>query len=228
MMMGDVRRPAVAVQTGPRRMSVRTALEWAFGPENAGLDFDHSGAREFERVGISPEWRMMQQAKLGCRVDGGGGGASHVHPDAALIAAAVEALELNPVFGRAMAVLVATCARSGTTPDWRGDPVRRVVPQGWDFDDDMRMVAHEVAGDEWSYRDVKYRRTRSGRGRYCPISYCGGARTVSRARRGYLDWYGALLELSAQLRIPGYLSSIVVTSALPVLSPWKNPVDMRQ
>ncbi|WP_406735885.1 hypothetical protein [Thioclava sp. GXIMD4215] len=54
MMMGDVRRDRI-VAAGPRVMSVRSALEWAFGPENARMDFDHSGAHEFDRVGVSSE-----------------------------------------------------------------------------------------------------------------------------------------------------------------------------
>ncbi|WP_339112794.1 hypothetical protein [Thioclava sp. GXIMD2076] len=222
MMMTDVRRDRI-VAAGPRVMSVRSALEWAFGPENARMDFDHSGAHEFDRVGVSPEWRMMQQAKLGCRVDGGGAGpAPHVHPDAAMIAAAVEALELNPMFGREMAVLVATHARAGTAPDWRGSARRHVVPVGWDFDKEGRSIAFEVKGDDWSYRSARSRNLRKVGSRCCPISFVGGGLETAKRRRAYLDWCGALLEVASQLRVPGYLDTIIVTSAQPVLSPWKN------
>ncbi|WP_339112273.1 hypothetical protein [Thioclava sp. GXIMD2076] len=221
MMMTDVRRDRI-VAAGPRVMSVRSALEWAFGPENARMDFDHSGAHEFDRVGVSPEWRMMQQAKLGCRVDGGcAGPAPHVHPDAAMIAAAVEALELNPMFGRKMAVLVATHARAGTAPDWRDAERLRVVPQGWDIDDNGEAVAYVVAGEEWVYRSSCRHKLRF-RPKFCPIGYRGGRSTIAAARRRYLDWYGALLEVSAILRRPGYLDAISISGALPALSPWKN------
>ncbi|WP_406736672.1 hypothetical protein [Thioclava sp. GXIMD4215] len=221
MMMTDVRRDRI-VAAGPRVMSVRSALEWAFGPENARMDFDHSGAHEFDRVGVSPEWRMMQQAKLGCRVDGGGAcPAPHVHPDAAMIAAAVEALELNPMFGRDMAVLVATHARAGTAPDWRGSARRHVVPVGWDFDEDGNQTASVQKGEVWAYRHPTCRNRLKVRSKFCPVSYIGGGADTAARRRAYLDWYGALLEVSMQLRLPGYLDTIQVTSTLPVLSPWK-------
>ncbi|WP_406736932.1 hypothetical protein [Thioclava sp. GXIMD4215] len=222
MMMADVRRDRI-VAAGPRVMSVRSALEWAFGPENARMDFDHSGAHEFDRVGVSPEWRMMQQAKLGCRIDGGGAGpAPQIHPDAAMIAAAVEALELNPMFGREMAVLVATHARAGTAPDWRGSCVRRVVPMAWDFDRAGNPIALEAKGDIWWYRHPKCRNRLELTSKVCPIMYVGGGSDMAARRRRYLDWYGALLEVSMQLRVPGYLDTIHVTSALPALSPWQN------
>ncbi|WP_406736341.1 hypothetical protein [Thioclava sp. GXIMD4215] len=221
MMMADVRRDRI-VAAGPRVMSVRSALEWAFGPENARMDFDHSGAHEFDRVGVSPEWRMMQQAKLGCRIDGGGAGpAPQIHPDAAMIAAAVEALELNPMFGREMAVLVATHARAGTAPDWRGSRVRRVVPMAWEFGDDGQQIASAVEGEEWEYLST-CRHRRKVRSCFCPIRFVGGAGDVARRRRAYLNWCGALLEVASQLRVPGYLDTIIVTSAQPVLSPWQN------
>ncbi|WP_339112874.1 hypothetical protein [Thioclava sp. GXIMD2076] len=221
MMMTDVRRDRI-VAAGPRVMSVRSALEWAFGPENARMDFDHSGAHEFDRVGVSPEWRMMQQAKLGCRVDGGGAGpAPHVHPDAAMIAAAVEALELNPMFGREMAVLVATHARAGTAPDWRGSARRHVVPVGWEFDDDGEQIAQAVDGETWEYLSA-CRHRREVTSQFCPIRIIGGGVDAARRRRAYLDWCGALLEVSIQLRVPGYLDTIRVSAGQPPLSPWKN------
>lgn len=203
----------------PRSLSVQRALEWAFGAEHARMDFDLTGAREFDRIGISPEWRIAQAHAIGCRIDGGG--QTRAHPDAELIAAAVEALALNPVYGKDMAVLVATCARAGTVPDWRGQPDRRIVPQGWDIGEDGQPMAFEVVVGEWSYVG-RQRQRRTGKMWACPISYSGGAQSVGRARRQYLSWYGALLDLAMLLGRPGYLSDVMIVSGMPPLSPWQN------
>lgn len=45
--MAAVRRSRLRV------MSVRQAVEWAFGAEHARLDFDLTGVRAFDRVGVS-------------------------------------------------------------------------------------------------------------------------------------------------------------------------------
>ncbi len=208
-------------QHGKRIMSVMAALEWAFGTEHARIDFDLTGAHDFDRVGVSPEWRMMQEAKLGCRIDGGSGGGADVCADAALIAAAVEALALNPMYGRGMAVVVADCARAGTVPNWRGEPKVRVAPMGWDIDNDGQQVGYEVDVGEWEYRDHCQRKMRRGRSRACPIQYLGGAANVAAARRRYLDWWGALLEVSVTLRIPGYLGTMEISQGMPQISPWR-------
>lgn len=218
---GGNREPALPrAERGRRLMSVKTALEWAFGPEQAQIDFDLLGVHEFRREGISPEWRLMQEQKLGCRVDGGG--SSDPHADAALIAAAVEALSVNPIFGKDMAVLMATCARSGTVPDWRGEPKMRVAPLGWDINKDGERTAYEVPAGTWSYRSPANRMMRTVRSRVCPIQYVGGAISITRARRRYLDWWGALLEVSVTLRIPGYLDSIEISKEMPAVEPWRE------
>ncbi|GGW24050.1 hypothetical protein GCM10011452_09320 [Gemmobacter lanyuensis] len=207
-----------------REMPIQRALEWAFGVEHARIDFDLTGARQFDRVGVSPEYVLMQRARLGCNVDGGG--VSGVHPDAELIAAAVEALP-EGCGGRRMAVLVAECARAGGAPDWRGDERRRVVPKGWDLQDDGSWSAHVEQGDE--YRFVAARsRVRTGRATYCPVSITGGVWSVAAARRAYLGWYGALLHLAHVVGQPGYLSSVAITGQLPPLSPWKKEFDVPQ
>lgn len=208
-------RPAV------RYMSVRTALEWAFGAEHARLDFDVTGVRAFDRVGVSQEWILAEVKRIGCRVDGGG--QSSCHPDAELIAAAVEAVSVA-VGGRQMAVVIAACARGGVVPDWRGSPRRRVVPCGWDLGLDGQWQAQVAPGPETRWRDSS-RHWHDSRFPMCPVSYGGGAASVAAARRGYLDWWGALLEVRSTLQREGYLDAIRVTDEMPPLSPWKKGVD---
>ena len=57
-------------RVGLREVSVLELLEWAFAVEHAEL----SDPDELVPVasGAGMEWRLMQQARLGCRVDGGG------------------------------------------------------------------------------------------------------------------------------------------------------------
>lgn len=207
-----------------REMPIQRALEWAFGVEHARIDFDLTGARQFDRVGVSPEWVLMQRARLGCNVDGGG--VSGVHPDAELIAAAVEALP-EGCGGRRMAVLVAECARAGGAPDWRGDERPRVVPCGWDIQEDGSWSAHVRQGDEYQFMG-RQRQVRRGRATFCPVRITGGAASVAVARRTYLGWYGALLHLAHVIGQPGYLSSVEIAPQLPPLSPWKKEFDCTQ
>ena len=104
---------------GPRRaavreMTIQQALEWAFAAEHARIDFDGTGAHEFDRPGVDNIWILQRQRELGCRVDGGG--SSDPHPDAQIIAAAVEALPIG-VGGKRMALLVVECARARGAAD---------------------------------------------------------------------------------------------------------------
>ena len=208
--MASVRRSRL------RHMSVRQAVEWAFGAEHARLDFDVTGVRAFDRVGVSQEWILAEVKRIGCRVDGGGQSACHA--DAELIAAAVEAMPVASG-GRQMAVLVAACARAGMVPDWRGNARPRIVPLGWDLGEDGQWQAHTRLGDEYQYTGKEWR-VRRARAVYCPVRHEGGAASVSAARRTYLDWCGAMLHIAHVIGRPGYLSDILLTDDLPPLSPW--------
>ncbi len=203
-----------------REMTIQQALEWAFAVEHARIYFDEWGSREFDRPGVDNLWILQRQRELGCRVDGGG--TSDPHPDAQIIAAAVEALPIG-VGGRRMALLVAECARAGRTPDWRQDERRAVVPCGWDCTDEG-FSAHEEKGDRWIWRD-RHRNRREIRGVFCPVSYTGSAAELARRRREYLAWYGALLHLLAELSWCSALSALRLVDGLPELSPWNKAVD---
>ena len=208
---------------GPRRaavreMTIQQALEWAFAAEHARIDFDGTGAHEFDRPGVDNIWILQRQRELGCRVDGGG--SSDPHPDAQIIAAAVEALPIG-VGGKRMALLVVECARARRVPDWRADERRGVVPCGWDMTDAGEWLASTRKLDPVTYRDRKGFR-KSYRPELCPISYTGSAAVLAKRRREYLAWYGALLHLLFGLSWVGAFTAIRLVDGLPEPSPWNS------
>lgn len=195
-----------------REMSIQRALEWAFGAEKAQIDFDQTGAHEFDRIGVDPLWRGMQLAILGTAVDGGG--TSDPHPDAQIIASVVES-----VLPRRMALTVAELARAGRPPDWNVDAAPRVVPANWIMREDGTWEGETRDTQLYQWRDSKYRQ-RQFQGRICPVRYVGGAPAIGAARRAYLDWYGALLELMPHLSAEGVLHSVKISRVLPPMTPW--------
>lgn len=205
---------------GPRRMSITEALHWAFATEKAQLDFDRDGAHEYARCAVDTVWIIAQQGALGCRIDGGGAGAvaANTATDAQIIAAAVEQIpEANG--GRRMSLIVAECARAGIAPDW-GQGDRLACVPSWDFDAKQGgWVAFTERSDcVWRWtgsRGAEYQH----RGKVCPVSYTGSARSIAAKRRAYLDWYGALLHLYAALQ-PA-LIDVTLTGEMPDMAPWR-------
>ncbi len=197
-----------------RPMSVALALGWAFGAECARLDFDEVNP-DARTVGCDPIWRMMQQHALGCRVDGGG--TSPAADDADVIASIVARLPVA-LGGKAMADQIAKLARVGAAPDWMPDATPRCVPR-----DGFRLTKHGEFARTECVGQVKT----LYRGRKvvhyvvaCPVSYRPSAAQISAARRAYLDWWGALLHLQAELRSCG-LATIEVTRDMPPMTPWR-------
>lgn len=201
-----------------REMTIQQALEWAFAVEHARIDFDNLGAHEFDWPGVDNIWILQRHRELGCRVDGGG--ASDPHPDAQIIAAAVEALPIG-VGGRRMALLVAECARARRVPDWQEDERRGIVPCGWDMTDAGEWLASTRKLDAVTFRDRRGR-TKTYRPVICPISYTGTAAVLARRRREYLAWYGALLHLLSELSWCSAFTAIRLVDGLPDLSPWNS------
>lgn len=199
-------------RTLPREMSIQRALEWAFGAEKAQVDFDATGAHEFDRVGVDPLWRGMQLAILGTAIDGGG--TSDPHPDAQIIASVVES-----VLPRHMALTVVELARAGRVPEWNIDARLRVAPEAWSMRDDGTWEAEARDTELFEWVDAKYRR-RKLQGQICAIRYVGGTPALGAARRGYLEWYGALLELMAVLGRGNMLQSIKISDQMPPMTPW--------
>lgn len=198
-----------------RSLSVVKALEWAFAVEQVSIEFDEVNPDAYT-VGCDPIWRMMQQAVLGCRVDGGGTSARA--DDAEVIASIVARLPVAQG-GKGMAVLVAHHARACSMPDPMVGASPRVVPR-----DGLRLTKHgefaktEVVGTvETVYRGRKAVHDLVA----CPISYAPSAAQISAARRGYLDWWGALLHLRHELSGCG-LMSIDITQDMPPMTPWRT------
>lgn len=195
-----------------RQMSVQRALEWAFGVEHAGVEFDElaDGPPATDTV-----WRLMQRGQLGCRVDGGG--RSLPHGDAVVIASLVSALDIAHG-GRSMALQIAAHARACSVPDWMPDATPRCVPVAWRSTKHGVFAKTEVVGSvETQYRGRVVQHDLVA----CPVTWAPSAAKISSARRNYLAWWGALLELQAQLR-GARLSTIVMTSAMPPLEPWRT------
>lgn len=189
-------------------------VQWAFQVEGASLNFDEVGMRY--NVGI--EWILIEQARLGCRPDGGG--RSDPHPDADIVAAALTVLP-EAYGGAGMAITIAECARTGRMPDWRPSPRPRCEPGGW------RRTKHGTFAERrlWTGPGRTYTtdaQQRKGYGFACPVYFRDTALEVGRARRAYLQWWSALNEVRHCLAIGRSLSSFRLSDAMPKLQPWKK------
>ena len=155
-------------RTAVREMTIQQALEWAFATECARLDFDELGSNEFDRPGCDIISVIQRRGALGCTVDGGG--FSDPHPDAQIIAAAVEALPIE-VGGKRMATVVAECARARRMPEWQDDERHGVVPCGWEMTDRGEWLAATRKLPMASYYYARGRKTLTYRPEICPISF---------------------------------------------------------
>jgi len=219
-----------------RRMSIRTALEWAFGTEFAWLSLDETDVER--QVGVDTVYRLMERHKLG-GMHIQGGGRSDPHHDADIIAAAVTDLALNGGdYG--MALTIAELSRMGKVPDWMEGAVPQIEPMEWKkkggFSKDP-MGAEEVLQKHTLYerRPVPrkpgtygtYRRVISVK--WVPIRWTVHPREIKRARRKYLAWADALEGLRGKLATDGNLETIELTNKLPVRRPWaRSPVADHQ
>lgn len=220
---------------GKREMSVRQALEWAFGVEHAQLDFDDLRP-EGARPGRDTIATMMQRGALGCEIDGGG--RSRQADDAETIANTLACLPVA-LGGRSMASDMAMWARAGMAPDWYIDLTPRCVPVAWAAENQHgRFAATKVIGQA----EVPSRRGRKAivDVRICPVTFEPTASQIGMAQRRYLGWCLALAHLKSVLQyvepeqqtakrqtdsVP-LLSSIIITDAMPLQRPWA--VSVRQ
>jgi hypothetical protein len=196
-----------------RTLSIKAALEWAFGSERVSVEFDEINDAPPATDTI---YRLMRQGVLGCKIDGGG--KSFGHHDAEIIASFVARLPLEHG-GKGMAVQIANLARAGVAPDWMPGAAPRCVPREWRLTKHGDFARTEVVGKgeiEFRGRKVKYDLMA------CPVTYSPSAAQIAAARRDYLLWWGALLDLRHELHHFGGLTSIALTQDMPPLSPWRT------
>ena len=99
-------------------LGVQAALEWAFQVEKAQLELPVRRDINQEGFGFGLEYVLIQRARLGCKVDGGGRSSqSYTHQDAEVVAATLAGMP-DSRGGKRMAIYVAELARAGMTPDW--------------------------------------------------------------------------------------------------------------
>lgn len=199
-------------------MSVQQALEWAFGVEKAQLELpEPSDPERAHRSGFGLEYVLMQQAALGCKVDGGRYKiGDYTHPDAEVIAATVAGLP-DSLGGKRMAIRVTELARAGLTPDWMPGAVPRCVPL------EMRRNRHGdravsvVVGTE---RVLIRRKWRTVEVRACPVTFSPHPQQIESARKAYDDWWQALGWVRDGLIAGGILREVEITGVMPKARPW--------
>jgi len=219
-MQGWIGRPAGA--RVKRALGVQAALEWAFRVERAQLDLPVRPDIDDAGFGFSLEYALVQQAALGCKVDGGQHKmGSYTHADAEVIAATVAGMP-DSLGGIRMAIYVAELARAGMTPDWLPGVVPRCVPTLVKENQHGTHVGTIVVGTERI-------RTRgpTARGTWktidilaCPVTWRPHPEQIASARRGYDDWWRALDWVREGLVVGGMLRDVEVTAAMPKKRPW--------
>ncbi|MGH1579066.1 hypothetical protein [Planktotalea sp.] len=196
--------------------SVVQLLQWAFGAECAQLDLDEYGFSQ--RASMASQLRILQQ---GCRVDGGG--RSLPHHDAELISGAVASLiHKRAVGGARLALDVAHYARFGKAPDWMPGAQPKCAPVRW-MNSRYGPRAMKDVSTDWRglSRKNKYGAQVRVDVDYCPIVWQDTPDEIAAARRRYLEWYGALIDIRDELkRLP--LERYVVSDKLPRRAPWRK------
>ncbi|MGI3211832.1 hypothetical protein ACROSR_12025 [Roseovarius tibetensis] len=205
-------------------MSIQQALEWAFGVEKAQLELpEPSDPERAHRSGFGLEYLLMQQAALGCKVDGGRYKiGDDTHPDAEVIAATVAGLP-ESLGGKRMAIRVAELARAGMTPDWMPGAVPRCVPV------ETRRNKHGERAKTVVVGTARIRvRGPTPRGKWktveilaCPVTFSPHPEQIEAARTAYDDWWQALGWVRDGLIAGGMLREIEVSGAMPKVRPWK-------
>ncbi|MBU2963344.1 hypothetical protein KO516_21460 [Citreicella sp. C3M06] len=203
-------------RAGKVPVSIWDLLVWAFQVERVGLDFDEVGSTSGVRPGVGMEYILMKRGDLGCSIDGGG--QSDPHPDADLVASAVSCLP-EGCGGRGMAVAIAEMARSGCWPDWGRNMVPGCEPVEW------RRCKHGMyaARSLWDGLD-RWPAHLLGQsdGYACRVVFTATPADIARARRAWLGWWGALLELRCTFQMRCDLTGFEVVDEMPPRSPWKK------
>lgn len=197
-------------------VSIWDLLVWAFQSEKVSLDFDELASAAGERPGVSMEWVMMQRGKLGCEIDGGG--RSEPHPDADLVASAVSCLP-EGCGGRRMAVYLSDLARQGRWPGWGDEIQSRCEPVAWRQCKYGRYAEREfwTGAGRWPAPQLG-----KADGYACRVLIEDAGPGQARARRAWLAWWAALLELQVTFRLRCDLTGFEVTEEMPPRAPWRK------
>lgn len=217
---GGVMRPNFAPAGKVKRiLGVQQLLEWAFGVEKAQIETDPVkaiGGVGLPHVGV--EYLLMERMQLGgVRIDTSIG-RSLPHEDAEVVAAVLQNLP-SARGGLSMAIHIAGLARAGLTPDWMPDARTKVVPVAWRETKHGRFAQTEVVDlIKYHHRGRVVKREV----RACPVTYSPSAAKIAAARRGYLDWWGALRDLRCDLKSCVFRNHDL-SDVMPPMKPWERP-----
>ena len=207
-----------------RALGVQAILEWAFGVERAQLELPLPMDVSEEGFGFGMEYVLIERARLGCKVDGGGHKSqSYTHEDAEIVAATLAGLP-DSLGGKRMAIYVAELARAGITPDWLPGIVPRCVPVETKSNQHGERSTTVVVSIE---RVLTRGKWRSIEVLACPVTWRPHAEQIASARRGYDDWWKALDWVRDGLLAGGMLREVEVTMAMPKVRPWTPPKNSR-
>ena len=200
-----------------RALGVQAILEWAFQVEKALLELPQRRDVDEEAYGFGMEYVLMQRARLGCKVDGGGHKSqSYTHEDAEIVAATLAGM-LDSLGGIRMAISVAELARAGMTPNWMPGAVTRCVPVDMKRNRHGDRAVSVVVGTESILIRGKLRTVEV---RACPVTFSPAPQQIEAARRGYEDWWQALDWVRDGLVAGRMLREMEVTEVMPKVRPW--------
>jgi hypothetical protein len=200
-----------------RALGVQAILEWAFQVEKAQLELPQRRDVDEEAYGFGMEYVLMQRARLGCKVDGGGHKSqSYTHEDAEIVAATLAGMP-DSLGGIRMAISVAELARAGITPNWMPGAVPRCVPVDMKRNRHGDRAVSVVVGTERVLLSGKWRTIEV---RACPITWQPHPEQITSARRGYQDWWQALDWVRDGLVVGGMLRELEITMVMPKVRPW--------
>ena len=130
-----------------RALAMQAILEWAFRVEKAQVELPVRRDIDEEGFGCGMEYVLIQRARLGCKVDGGGNKSqSYTHEDAEIVAATLAGLP-DSLGGKRMAIYISELARAGMTPDWMPGAMPRCVPVATKLNQHGERTLQEAPGD---------------------------------------------------------------------------------
>lgn len=205
-----------------RALGVQAVLEWAFRVEKAQLELPLPRDVAEEGFGFGMEYVLIQRARLGCKVDGGGHKSqSYTHEDAEIVAATLAGMP-DSLGGKRMAIYVAELARAGMTPDWMPGAMPRCVPMLVKQNQHGGHVGTVVVGTErirvrgptargtWQTIDILA----------CPVTFSPHPQQIEAAHNAYTEWWKALDWIRDGLIDCSMLRELEVTARMPKSQPW--------